>query len=406
MAFRAQLLTGMPTADADIIVTAAVLGFSAGLLEAGKPVRFDVDGEASDDDWRQLVAAVEKTNRVLGLYANAAAKVVAGHAPVWTNGSVITGAKGKDGIEFDERHMKAFAAAGPQMAAIVTDVSQGGYQGRGAYTGFTYNPDTQTATMMSTYRALVPDEFALDVERWYPADCVGRPADSPGVRYPWGLIGATKPSKDDVRAAIANGGLSLSRDPLRAIKQSATDPYEQGGMGPMPVGWDSGEKIIGYTHGMIQAIVNTEARGGAMIPFEVAVCNERKETTKLASCFPCTMYMYAAGYPPSAIHLGRGESWVPFYPERRGQHAAANVVNTTADRINTAWYGQCAEHLKSGAKILGQAGVSNAHTESLSAFQLWISTASDRHPAACANLILDALTVHVSESVRVERTLR
>jgi len=66
---------------------------------------------------------------------------------------------------------------------------------------------------------------------------------------------------------------------------------------------------------MIQAIYDSARTGPWCTPYEIAVGTE---TTKLASCFTCTLFMYANGYPPSAIHLGQGASWVPFYEERPG----------------------------------------------------------------------------------------
>lgn len=405
MPFRTSLLSEFPVADADVIMTAAVLGFSAGLVEAKKPLRFDVDGDADSADFAQLQRTVAKIKQALARQC-LTADVQAGHAPVWKAGSVITGAKGMSALDFDRRHLDAFAGAARQVREIATDVDQGGYRGRGAYTGFVYNPSSGIASLMSTYRALIPNEHGRDAGRWYPAALCGKTGgDSPdrARRYPWGLILATKaPDKvnSDPKAAITDGGLWLGRDPLGAVKVSATDPYDQGGMGDMPSGWDSGEKIIGYTHGMIQAIVHTEARGGELIPFEIAVGNC---TTKLASCFPCTMYMYAAGYPPSSIHLGRGESWVPYYPELGGRMSDANLANQAANRVNEAWYQQCHAHLTLGLTILQKSGVSEHHKTSFSAFKHFMSRASA--PSAGANLILDALTVHVSESVRIERTL-
>jgi hypothetical protein len=66
---------------------------------------------------------------------------------------------------------------------------------------------------------------------------------------------------------------------------------------------------------MIQAIYESAWTGPWCTPYEIAVGTE---TTKLASCFTCTLFMYANGYPPSAIHLGQGASWVPWYDVRPG----------------------------------------------------------------------------------------
>ena len=67
---------------------------------------------------------------------------------------------------------------------------------------------------------------------------------------------------------------------------------------------------MGYTHGMIQAIYKAYSLGPSCAPYEIAVGDQ---TTKMASCVPCTLFMLAQGYPPTSTHLGRGESWAPLY---------------------------------------------------------------------------------------------
>jgi hypothetical protein len=113
----------------------------------------------------------------------------------------------------------------------------------------------------------------LDDQRWHPGVGNGN----------WGLICRTDADQPNLQ------------------------PLANGGMGPLPTPVPA-EGRVGYIHGMCSAIQKCLEWGGDCVPFEVATGTA---TTKMASCFACSTYMHANGYPPSSMHLGRGESWVP-----------------------------------------------------------------------------------------------
>jgi len=56
------------------------------------------------------------------------------------------------------------------------------------------------------------------------------------------------------------------------------------------------DDVASYTHGMIQAIYKAYSLGPSCTPYEIAVGDMTK---KMASCLPCTLFMVAAGYPPT-----------------------------------------------------------------------------------------------------------
>jgi hypothetical protein len=161
------------------------------------------------------------------------------------------------------------------------------------------------------------------------------------------------------------------------------------------------EDILGYTHGMIQAVYKAYSLGPACAPYEIAV---GKVTTKLASCFACTMFITALGYPPSSGHLGRGESWAPMYePYNPGASQEPNERAVIRD-LNTAWSLACGQWLRYGIGVLAQAKVAKSHAAALGELSTFVDSRRI-DPSVCATLILDALTVHDKEIDRIDRTL-
>lgn len=65
-------------------------------------------------------------------------------------------------------------------------------------------------------------------------------------------------------------------------------------------------------HGMIRAFKLVPNPGASNTTyFEISA---GKDTSKVASCFPCGTYMLAADRPATAVHLGRGDNWnIPDY---------------------------------------------------------------------------------------------
>jgi hypothetical protein len=136
-------------------------------------------------------------------------------------------------------------------------------------------------------------------------------------------------------------------------------------------------------------------------PYEIAV---GKETTKLASCFACTLFMYANGFPPSDIHLGKALSWAPVY--QTGSTGKYNVTDGVISMMTLRWSLECEQQLRLGAELLAAptAGVSAAHAPRVPKIIEFLEAHTD-DPHAGGNLVLDALTVHDKESERVRRVL-
>jgi hypothetical protein len=396
--------------DADVIMTAAVLGWAWSRLtnedvnKRHARVDFEVeDGHkltAQELKERPLdpthTSALRKLNQLLhaaGLKPEL--KVELGTTPVWTTGGRITGGSGdkspNDPYRYDPPLPDGTAARLFLLATSPGTADKLGYQGRGAYTGFIDGRTDGQTGLMSTFRHNVPFDITYG-RRWHPVEAL--------PDRPWGMI-------------------------LSAAEQDHVDPdpakqgLKQQGMhfeGPPP---QRNHDICAYTHGMIQAIYdvhfqklshdtgpnkNTPYHPGT--PYEIAV---GKQTTKLASCFPCSLFMEATGHPASSTHLGRGESWSPLFPPPGSdttQHKAWRACNAQ-------WEAYCKSILDAGLQCLKKApGQVNADWRaSVAALDLFLNGPAgvNKTPAtaaqACANLILDAVTVHDSEVKRIDRAL-
>jgi hypothetical protein len=143
--------------------------------------------------------------------------------------------------------------------------------------------------------------------------------------------------------------------------------------------------IAGYTHGMIQAIYKAYSLGPSCTPYEIAVGDQTK---KMASCLPCTLFMVATGYPPTSIHLGRGESWVPLYePYNPGGRTEANELAVVRDLNNAD-----DDHITPDHK---------ACRDAARAYM-----ASNNAKTIAGTLVMDAVSVHDVDTDRINRTLR
>jgi hypothetical protein len=159
--------------------------------------------------------------------------------------------------------------------------------------------------------------------------------------------------------------------------------------------------IVGYTHGMIQAIYKAYSLGPSCAPYEIAVGSQTK---KMASCLPCTLFMVAQGYPPTSTHLGRGESWAPLYEPYNPNGEEDEHEWAVVRDLNNSWCAKCDEYMRLGADVLATASLSEDHEPARDALRTYLQTsASDK--AGAATIVLDALTIHDSESARVGRTL-
>jgi hypothetical protein len=163
--------------------------------------------------------------------------------------------------------------------------------------------------------------------------------------------------------------------------------------------------IVGYVHGMIQAIYDVRWRG-AGTPYEIAV---GKQTTKLASCLTCAIFMEANGFPASSTHLGRGESWCILHPEDLPPNVpktpppASGQMTQNDGRVacNIMWADYCEKILKAGIECI-EGQVEAKHQASFQALKDYDAAAVKY---GWGNLILDAVTVHNGEVKRIIATL-
>lgn len=464
--------------DADLIMTAAALGFCKILLDKTHPVEFT----SSKKNYPRLHEVVKKINLMLGTTGKG---VTVAHEKYFKEGqrlhwqdrleekgmskervwNVITGAKGASEEDFDKRDKTPGKDLGDQaernktldflnkvlFTRPLTDEEKEnaesafpfsskvkkeeeylkdhrifgedlGYQSKGAYTGFVVYPDESRVSLTSTTE--------IDVEtpeRWIPTEkctCGGG-----------GMIHGHlhKYSKWWERVRKQKHNARLRRGEANTINEAK-------------------HHLVGYVHGMMQAIYMCEADGReGLVPFEIAV---GEETKKLASCFTCTLFMYAAGYPPSAMHLDMGLSWVPHEhdpkglwenrklvppksapspdgwielwekPQKDKDDPSKNMDDAIKD-TNAKWHKFCKRILAEGVRVLinNQGLVSKDvvktdiweqqdkrlfgdsdwwHKTRLPVLQSFCEKLDE---ANAGYLILDAVTIHDKESNRIDRTI-
>ena len=425
--------------DADVIMTATILGFTAAQLSQSHPVTYTYDyADRGKQKERDMVDAVKRVNAALGPDYRYGNQATADAAPEWKLQEMISASPGKASLPFGQRHKVPRAEAAKVLRTLAAGIDDDaiGYQGPGAYTGFVDDPVGHRGSIQSTKRYNVPEVGYGS--RWVP-DAYAYPTIGDQDTVPWGLIGDQR--------SVGKGMLE--------------QPFDMSGDG----------SVVGYTHGMIQAIYESAWTGPWCTPYEIAVGTE---TTKLASCFTCTLFMYANGYPPSAIHLGQGASWVPWYEVRPGlsvgveesdlpaisllheepladkridseateEFASVDVIASEDDErqpliedlpkprkepytyagsanryqlatdsviaaLNARWHIECGQHLALGIRVMKQndgARVEARRRGRIAVLEQFLSDNKD-DPYAAANLILDAVTVHDGEVSRVIRTL-
>jgi hypothetical protein len=153
---------------------------------------------------------------------------------------------------------------------------------------------------------------------------------------------------------------------------------------------------------MIQAIYKAYLLGPSCEPYEIAVGNVTK---KMASCLPCTLFMSATGYPPTSIHLGRGESWAPLYQPYSPNGPTGDHERAVIRDLNNAWYEKCREWLEMGLEVLDDGHITDDHKASRDAVRQYLS-ANSKDTTVAGVLILDAVTIHDGEMERIGRTLK
>jgi hypothetical protein len=141
-----------PKKEADVIMTAATLGFAASYVKNGTPIRFDIDPKDQAKDLTGLQAVVAKIDKAVVNYLKRnnlepAGKVNAGLAPDYSKGAVIMGvyklANQSAPLSVSD---PVLSVKGEALYDKIKNQQLTQYTGRGAYTGFVDNKNTEGNT--------------------------------------------------------------------------------------------------------------------------------------------------------------------------------------------------------------------------------------------------------------------
>jgi hypothetical protein len=406
-------------ADGDVIMAAAIVGHAYTRLFNRKACSFETEAPLDippqhiqdTPEIKDLIAVVGAINLAL---QNAGAdfgkptgrKVEARITPTYVaNGNVrIIGGSGDLPLDSPLRYdppAPATQAARDLLALALRQLKPGGseaplnvgYQGSGAYTGFVDGRAGGQSNLFSTYRHVIPNDPAS--RRWIPSAPVDNVTLGKGdAQKIWGMIQTNK-----FQATLAAQGMyfqdaDVQRNPAVLCEACS---------------------VVGYTHGMIQAIYDVEMHkladpgNPAGTPYEIAVGkvggSTPASTTKLASCICCALFMEATDHPASCTHLGRADSWAPLYPENPGGGVPnmSTVQNKSRAAANDKWAAYCATVITAGIPLIEKNVVGAEHVQSAAKLKACVAGLK---PVDFANLILDAVTLGQNETARLKRTLR
>lgn len=363
--------------EADVIVTSAVLGLFASEILRGHDVLVGYGEEKDRADHETMKAKLDRALRGYGVGSRIKVELTPGYRGFQGSGGTsvraITAASGPGGQRHIEMSPKAL-----QFARELQANTQGGEYGegdvqgeRGAYYGIIDHPSE--VRMISTTRRLIKYD-GDEGKRW------NRDVDAHG------LIEMQRKLFEKGEPAWSHGSIGALDTPFERALSRGEFPR-------------NGDGVVGYCHGMNWAIMHTALLGGGTA-YEVAV---GFETTKLASCFGCTTFMYANGAPPSFMHFGRAESWVPVPCNARDNPDYTGSRTGTIDALHANWAGAVAGFLDDGASLLKVCGSSDAYKKG--AADLAVALSKRRTNVEKANLFLDALTIHESDLKRVVRSI-
>ena len=401
--------------DADVIVTAAILGHSSYLIDNNWPCIYYYEGTWDKQIHDKIVmklnfALREKTN----------GKVLISLTPQYkakTYTTRIYGGTGHIDIADTNRYQPArfnfnALSASDTTAynyALTTGVDQH-YNGIGAYTGTIEGATNGNSKLLFwTYR--YPAAGFKGVRHIPQADSVL----VLGNKYKTGS-GDSQSVWGTIMHPNVNEKTILEKNNHMIFKQ---DYYTYHSIPDTKI---TDSSIVGYVHGMIQAIyqleswkINNSCKVVAYdsttnpLPVEIAVGSS---TTKLASCFGCTIFMEANGYSPSATHLGFSQSWSPSYlceeiPESLEENnLECNILLRARFNCNDRWAGYCERIIKDGIKYLkGNLVNDKTYKQSYDALVAFINNPC-KNDYEYANLMLDAFTQHSKEYDRIDRTLK
>lgn len=408
--------TTSPHADGDVIMAAAIVGHAYTRLSKNLNCAFETEPPlvnppqhvGDTPEMRDLAAVVGAINLALlnaGGDFGKGRKAEARITPTYgANGNVrIIGGSGDYPLDSPLRYnppAPATQAAQDLLALALRQLTPKGgaaplsigYQGSGSYTGFVDGRQDGQSNLFCTYRHVVPNDPAS--RRWIPSVPVdGVAVGTAPTQKIWGMIGTNA-----TQATLAGQGMYF---------QDADQKRQH-------VTLDA-NTVVGYTHGMIQAIYDVKFHQAAEpgkpagTPYEIAIgrgaTQDAPSTTKLASCICCAVFMEATGYPASATHLGRADCWAPLYPESPtgGAPDMTTAQNKSRAAANADWASYCATIVKAGIPLIEKNLVGADHVLSFAKLKAYVN---GRQPVDVANLILDAVTLGQNETVRLKRTLK
>ncbi len=365
--------------ETDVIVASAVLGLFASEVTRDHDILVGYGEEKDKKDHETMKAKLDRALRGYGVGSHIKVLLTPGYRS-WKQGGgsasrAITAASGTGGQRDIEMSPKALKFARELQANTQGgEFGDDGVQGeRGAYYGIIDHPTE--VRMVSTTRRLI--KYADEGGRW--------------------------------NAGIEAHGLIEAQMKNYKNPKTKGDAWSYGSMGALDTAFErrlskgdfpaADEGVVGYCHGMNWAIMHTAILGGGTA-YEVAV---GFETTKLASCFGCTTFMYANGAPPSYMHFGRAESWVPIPLNKDDNPDYAADTEDTIDALHSNWAGAVAGFLETGASLLQVCGSDAAYRST--ARNLGQLLKKKPSSLAKANLLLDAFTVHESDLKRVLRAI-
>lgn len=394
--------------EADTIFTAAFVGMVIYRGTRGYRVDMEPDMDGKDRPARTLADrsamlrlndVCAKVNHVVRSYEPHLEQdrgIHWGLTPEFNRGGLIAG--GEESLKAYGEYTKKFLAnAWSYLTRDKDGNSRSVYIGRGAYCGLVVDKDDDAIAAMSTMRT------TLGPDARYPVDTGDRWLPPPGSATFEARLGG----KDDPKFAWGMIGGSALQDTLR----------EQGvKFVPREGEPDPANDLVGYTHGMIRAIYECK-RIGEGRPDEMSLGTA---TAKLASCMSCSLFMVANGYTPSASHLGKGESWLPLYhtdqhvfsykPNADPRESSDEALIAAIRESNDRWAAKMRDWMWTGVRAMQACPgwIAEEHLASLEALDARLSrlghAPGDR--MACANLYLDAMTVHASDAVRLDSTLQ
>ena len=389
--------------EADVIFTAAFIGMTLFQSEKRGGLVWRVDMEPNTDagstrdkrteddrkSMRILNDLSSKVNHVVRTYLNKDMGGVSwGLTPLFSRGKVISAGTdaGAESTKMDPRYAQIAYTylPAPQKPATGGQRADEMYIGRGAYCGLVIDKDGNAVTAMSTIRTTLNERTPGVGTRWEPlqnSDVFTKANSKNEATFTWGMIN---------NAALQN---TLKEQGMRFYPANTTP--------------DPTKDIIGYTHGMIRSIYETVRMGGGTA-FEMSIGTD---TYKLASCLPCSSFMMANDVDASSSHVGKGESWVPYYSAEShnpSYYPDKTPIGDAITQCNRKHAARMHEWMTNGVaamtKVRADGWIGKDHTDALDKLIEKLKPSMADNTVA-RDLFLDALTFHKSDAQRVDAAL-